>query len=307
VNDSWRRNHLIRDGFYRAIYSAMQQRPEVILCGEGAHMKVHYDAPDIERNFADRVLTLPISEDGNTNFAVGLALGGMVPIVDIITADFMLRSFDSICNTAAKLEHVSGAKTIVIKGEFLTGGPTTGQRVETMFCHTPGLRVGVPSTPKDAETMMLEALKHPGVTVLFEEREIQDTDLEQSIAGDARGVSATVVSYGRAVHWLRTWLQDVDIVDLRWLWPLEMRRIRASVSRTNGVLVVEPGPVDMGIGAEIVARLAKEFPDVHLERLGMPRVVLPVAAKRHAELMPDRVDIRKIIHHMKKGYEGPID
>jgi pyruvate/2-oxoglutarate/acetoin dehydrogenase E1 component len=272
-------------------------------------MKVHYDAPDIERNFADRVLTLPISEDGNTNFAVGLALGGMVPVVDIITADFMLRSFDSICNTAAKLEHVSEAKTMVIKGEFLTGGPTTGQRVEPLFCRVPGLNVGVPSTPEDAEAMMLEALQHRGVTILFEEREIPDEELRPidvhwthlpgycGLGARLRNEnfdSLTVVSYGRTLHMLRQARFPCELIDLRWLEPLDIDLILASVSRTSRLLLVEPGSTHMGIGAEIVARMTHAVPGLRALRIGAERVPIPVANANHARLLPTIEQIREL-------------
>jgi len=100
---TWARNRLIRDGIYRAIHEQMRTDPSIYVLGEGAHMKVHYDAPYIEKDFRDRIITLPISEDGNTNFAVGTSLVGVKPIVDVISSDFLFRTMDSICNTAAKL------------------------------------------------------------------------------------------------------------------------------------------------------------------------------------------------------------
>ena len=126
------RSHLLRDASYQAVYDVMVTDPAVHLFGEGAEVKVHYDAPAIERDFPGRVHTLPISEDGNVNFAVGASLVGIKAIVDIISADFLYRAMDSIANTAAKLNFVMGPgrepSTIVIRAEFLLGGPTTGQR-----------------------------------------------------------------------------------------------------------------------------------------------------------------------------------
>src|ERR1700726_1709162 len=107
-NAVWFRNRLIRDGICRAIYEEMKKDSSVYLLGEGAHMKVHFDAPDIEAEFPNRIVTLPISEDGNTNFGVGAALMGVKPIVDVITSDFLFRTMDSICNTAAKINFVGG-------------------------------------------------------------------------------------------------------------------------------------------------------------------------------------------------------
>ena len=128
----FQRNRFIRDGISRAIYETMRKDPSVFLFGEGAWVKMKYDAPQILEEFSDRIVTLPISEDANSNFAVGASLLGIKPIVDVITSDFLYRTFDAIANTAAKLNFVAPQgetpKTIVIRSEFLLGGPTTGQR-----------------------------------------------------------------------------------------------------------------------------------------------------------------------------------
>ena len=171
------RNRLLRDASLQAVYDAMAADPSVHLFGEGAHIKVHYDAPKIEADFLPRVHTLPICEDGNTNYAAGAALAGVKPIVDIISSDFLYRAMDSICNTSAKLNFVRHGQppvTMVIRAEFLTGGPTTGQRPEALFAHIPGLRVVIPSTPHDAYGLMRTALATPGVTIYFEDRMIDD-------------------------------------------------------------------------------------------------------------------------------------
>lgn len=245
--DPWFRNRLIRDGIYRALHEEMTARSEIVILGEGSHMKIHFDSPAIEKDFPDRVLTMPISEDGNTNFAVGLALRGVVPVVDVISSDFLFRTMDSICNTAAKVNYVHDPpKTVIIRAEFLTGGPTTGQRIEEMFCHVPGLRVGVPSSPIGAYEMMAFALQHKGVTILFEDRMIEDATtpkgarLEEQLAGlpafartvgegawtHAKKASAkvAVASYGllyRRCHTLFAEDPRVELVDLRWLAPLD--------------------------------------------------------------------------------------
>lgn len=173
------RNHLIRDALGQALYDAMGQDESIHLFGEGAQVKVHYDAPQIEADFSGRVHTMPICEDGSTNFAVGTSLMGVKPVVDVIGADFLYRTMDSICNTAAKLNFArpdQEPRTIVIRAEFLTGGPTTGQRPEALFTHIPGLRVVVPSRPRDAYGLMRGALAEPGVTLFFEDRMIEDDD-----------------------------------------------------------------------------------------------------------------------------------
>ncbi|TAK10570.1 MAG: hypothetical protein EPO32_14655 [Anaerolineae bacterium] len=178
--NNWHRNHLIRDAICRAIHEAMTARPEVYLLGEGAHMKVHFDAPAIERDFPGRVITLPISEDGNNNFAVGMAIAGLVPIVDVISSDFLFRCMDSIANTMCKQERVSSAKTIVVRSEFFGSGPTSGQRVEDIFRQVPGLRVLIPQSPAVAYWNMRDALERKGITLLFEDRELPDSSFGEA-------------------------------------------------------------------------------------------------------------------------------
>lgn len=174
------RNHLIRDAICKAIHEAMTDRPEIYCLGEGAYMKMHYDAPAIERDFSDRVLTMPISEDGNGNFAVGMAIAGLVPIVDAISSDFLFRCMDSIANTMCKQARVAEPRTIVIRSEFFGNGPTSGQRVENIFRHVPGLQVVIPSDPGEAYELMHEALAEKAITLFFEDRMLPDSSFGEA-------------------------------------------------------------------------------------------------------------------------------
>lgn len=304
------RNHVLRDAIGKALYDAMGRDPSIHLFGEGAQVKVHYDAPEIERRFGERVHTLPISEDGNTGFAVGTSLLGVKPVVDVITADFLYRTFDSICNTAAKLNFVSGREhTIVVRAEFLTGGPTTGQRPEALFTHIPGLRVAVPSTPRDAYGLMRSALETPGVTLLFEDRMIADDEWpavaslsEPVLFGTMRQCTpvtcgdVVVLTYGlmrqRAEQVIKTNGFNVGLHDLRTLYPLDMGNILDLARRCGRVLIIEPDVTYAGVGAEIVAQLAEALPGVRLRRLGGARTLIPASPALHAMTMPTEKEIR---------------
>jgi pyruvate/2-oxoglutarate/acetoin dehydrogenase E1 component len=305
--DPWYRNHLIRDAIYRAIEEKMRVDPSIYILGEGAEMKVHYDAPTIERDFPGRVLTLPISEDANTNFAMGLALAGCKPIVNIITADFMFRSMDSICNTVAKTAYCDKPRTIVIQAEFMAGGPTTGQRPEALFARIPGLNVVVPSNPWDAFSLMMTALERPEATVFFEDRMIEDATGHYapgppsgswSIPFGSAGLyysggRVTIVSYGltlRQLHTLEPRARErslsYELIDIRTLYPLDMVTILRSVERTGKLLVVEPDVRFGGIGAEIVAQVVAQGRPVVTERLGAPRATLPACRELHHRYLP---------------------
>jgi len=312
------RNHALRDAIGKAIHDQMALDQSIHLFGEGAQVKVHYDAPDIERDFAGRVHTLPISEDGNTGFAVGASLLGVKLVVDIITADFLYRAMDSICNTAAKQNFLREDKsTIVIRSEFLVGGPTTGQRPEALFTHIPGLRVVVPSTPRDAYGLMLTALRTPGVTLFFEDRMIaddgfwteEDRRLEDALPFGVplvrqiglRG-SCTILTYGimrqTVEDILRAWKWNGDpyvepnlgagLVDLRSIYPIGWDFIKFDVERTGRLLIIEPDVIYGGVGAEIVATIAEDMPHVRVKRLGAPRATIPASKSLHDRMLPTR-------------------
>jgi pyruvate/2-oxoglutarate/acetoin dehydrogenase E1 component len=307
------RNHLIRDGILRAIYARMKADTRVVLMGEGAHVKQWYDCRALHDEFPERILTLPISEDSNANFALGCAIAGMVPVVDVITADFGFRCFDAICNTLAKHETVDRPRTIVVRMEHLTGGPTTGQRWESMFARVPGLSVCVPSNPSDARRLMETALTHPGVTLFFEDREIPDENTPEEKTGGMmcmpqpfgkawlhRGERLTVVSYGLC---LRRIVDDermrvFDLIDLRTLYPLDMPTILESTCRTGRLLVVEPAIRFGGIGAEIIAQVATREPGIRCQRLGAERATIPTAREHHEGLYPSAAQVLAVAERM---------
>ncbi len=332
----FQRNHLIRDAIGQALYDGMALDSAIHLFGEGAHVKVHYDAPKIEADFLDRVHTLPISEDGNTNFAVGTSLLGIKPVVDVIVADFLYRTMDSIANTAAKLNFTrpnEDPKTIVIRAEFLTGGPTTGQRPESLFTHIPGLRVVVPSTPRDAYGLMRTALTTPGVTLFFEDRMIQDGEFTEdemkylgprpfgmanrSMKGERGNV--TVLTYGlmhqvvkRALASHRIQTYDVghkdfklqcDVIDLVSLYPIHWQYITKMLERTGKLLIVEPDVTYGGIGAEIAAYFQERRSHVKVRRLGAPRTTIPASMALHTQMLPTEEQIVAAIRNFDNfGY-----
>jgi len=322
--DPWFRNRLIRDASYRAIYDRMKVDPSIYIMGEGCHMKIHFDAPQIEKEFPDRFITLPISEDANTNFAVGMSLAGVKPIVDVITADFLYRTMDSICNTVAKSNFVSEPKTIIIRSEFLTAGPTTGQRPENLFTHIPGLNVVIPSNPYDAAGLTYTALQEKAATLFFEDRMIEDkttspTDMiddsshpsiplgKASIRRSSLRSSVTVVSYALTLRMLQILFEDenvdYDLIDLRSIYPVDYELIAESVIKTGALLIVEPDITYSGVGAEIAAEIS-EMCFRHLrhpvKRLGAPRVTIPASRKLHEYMLPSEEKVLEVAKELSK-------
>lgn len=325
--DPWFRNGLIRNAIGQALYEEMQKDPLIHLFGEGCDRKVHYDAPLIERDFSDRVHTLPISEDGNNGFALGAALLGVKPVVDIITADFIYRAMDSLANSLAKLNFVQAKgespKTVLVRAEYLTAGPTTSARPEAMLCHVPGLNVAVPSTPRDAYGMTRTALHTPGVTLLFEDRTIKDALLKgrpddcgpleeavpfgkvvlRSAHSEAR---LTIVTYGLMRQVVEEALKGVedtplDLIDLRWVYPIDWEVLEASARKTDRVLIVEPDIQYGGVGAEIAAHLAEKVAPTVIRRVGAVRGTLPAAMSLHPSYMPTQERVLSAIQAMSAG------
>lgn len=308
------RNHLLRDALGKAVYDSMKEDQAIHLFGEGCEVKMHYDAPFILKAFPERVHTMPISEDGNLNFAVGTALMGVKPVVDVIAGDFLFRCLDSLCNTAAKLDFVTGKDhTVVVRAEFLLGGPTTGQRPEAILTHVPGINVVLPSTPHEAYGLMRTALRTPGVTVVLEDRMVEDEDLwekEDLSYGDPipfgkaeirrgglRG-GPLVLTYGYLRQRVEAALADhptARIVDLRSLYPLDWGLLEWCMSRHQDVLIVEPDVVYGGIGAEIVAHLSERFLGTRFKRLGMPRETIPASPALQGRFTPDEEAIRNAL------------
>ena len=329
------RNHLIRDSIGWALHAAMTEDASIHLFGEGCQVKVHYDHPEIERDFSSRCHTMPIAEDAIVNFAVGSALMGVKPVVDIISSDFLYRAMDAICNTAAKANFARPDLpiTMVIRAEFLTGGPTTGQRNEALFTHIPGLNVVVPSTPRDAYGLMLTALNTPEVTLFLEDREIEDDgyfmseDLEVGATvplgkglvrdmGPRGGVA--VLTYGvmrqrveEAVHEAQYQFYtsahdrfdpdsvDCSVIDLRTLYPLDWDLIRKAADRTGALLIVEPDVAYAGVGAEIAAWAGENR--VRVQRLGAPKVTVPAAKALQGDILPSKEAIIAAIRNMRNA------
>lgn len=320
--DPWFRNRLIRDASYHAVYDRMKVDPSIYIMGEGSHMKIHFDAPQIEKEFPDRIITLPISEDANTNFAVGMALAGAKPIVDVITADFLYRTMDSICNTVAKTNFVADARTIVIRSEFMIGGPTTGQRPESLFTHIPGLNVVVPSNPFDARELMDTVLQTQGATLFFEDRMIEDKttfpqDMDSHRYLDViplgkgkirrKGRELTIVSYALTLRMLDLLLEkenlDYELIDLRSIYPVDYDLIVESVKRTGRLLIVEPDVSYAGVGAEIASQINERCFDylAHpVTRLGAPRTTIPASRSLHDFMLPSEKRVLEVAEELSK-------
>ena len=236
----------------------------------------------------------------------------MRPIVEIMWGDFMLVALDSIINQAANVRYLTrgqfGAPMVVRTQQGATPGSCAqhSQCLEALLAHIPGLKVGLPSTPQDAYSMLRAAAQDPDPCILFEARALYQTPgtvtlggaIESACGAKMRreGKDLVIVSWGATVHdalsaarSLSERGHDVGVLDLRWLSPLDDDAIAAAVVSCGRVLVVHEANQTMGFGAEVAARIAERH-GPHLKspvrRLGTPDTRIPASPVLQTALLP---------------------
>lgn len=303
-----------------ALKRELAERDEVLVYGEDVgHAGGIFGATRyLQRDFgAKRVFDTPIAEAAILGSAVGLALEGKRPVVEIMWADFLLVALDQIINQAANIRYLTrGSRTapIVVRvQQGATPGSTAqhSQSLEAMLAHVPGLRVGLPSTPDDAYHMLRAALHGEDPAVIIESRalyqrpgEIWPDAPRQSMAGAAlrrRGTSLTLLGWGAVMPAVEAAAErlgqdgiDVSVLDLRWLSPVDWETLCATVTATGGrVVVVHEANLTGGFGAEIIAGLAERLGPSALafRRVATPDVRMPASPVLQAALLPDATKI----------------
>ena len=271
----------------------------------------------LEKFGAGRVLQTPISEAGFVGLAIGAALLGRRPVVEIMFSDFILLALDQLVNQAAKFHYVYGERArvpLVVRtpgGAGRAYGPTHSQAVEAYFAHTPGIKVVAPSTPYDAKGLLLASIRDPNPVIFIENRllypqrgEVPEEPCEVPL-GEATvvrpGNDLTIVAYSRMVHEglaAAETLSDegisVDVIDLRTLAPMDFETVKASIEKTGRAILLEEGPRSCGIMAELAARIVEEvfdYLDAPVRRLTMPDIPVPCSPVLEQAAIPNRDDI----------------
>jgi pyruvate dehydrogenase E1 component beta subunit len=229
---------------------------------------------------AERVRDTPISEAAIMGAAVGAAIAGMRPVVEMMYLEF-LAYIDALVNLAAKLHLMSGGQIcvpLVLRGPLGAKGGNGAQHtqnLEAWFVHTPGLRVAMPSTPGDAKGLLKTAIRDDNPVVFVEEKTIYFTQGEvpddeytipfgqAEVKREGRDVTlvATGITVRRALQAARQLAKegiDVEVIDPRTLVPLDMGTIARSVRKTGRAVVAHQAPITGGVGAEISARIQEE-------------------------------------------------
>ena len=255
-----------------------------------------------------RVRNTPICESAIVGAALGLSLKGHKAMVEMQFADFVTCGFNQIINNLAKVHWRWGAKADVVvrmpTGAGTGAGPFHSQSNEAWFFHTPGLKVVYPSTPEDAKGLLLAAFEDPNPVMFFEHKALYrsltgsvPTDYYTVEIGKARtvreGSRATIITYGLGVRWATELVEklqeDVEIIDLRTLLPLDYDAIRATVSKTNRVLILHEDTLIGGIGGEISAWINEHLfaqLDAPVMRVASLDTPIPFAAALEKNFLP---------------------
>jgi len=299
-----------REALRQGIREALQTDEKVFLMGEdvGRYGGAFAVSKGLLQEFgADRIMDVPLSESGFVGAGIGAALGGMRPIVEIMTVNFSLLAFDQIANNAATLLHMSGGQLnvpVVIRMSCGIGRQLAAQHShswEPLFAHIPGLKVLSAGTHEDARLMVLAALKSPDPVILFEytamlniEGEIPtDTVSVDSIHAKVRraGNDISILTYGAGVYKAMAAAEelaksgvDAEVVDLRVLRPLDEKTILASVSKTHRALIVEEAWQSVSISSEVSARITEKcFYELDAPVTRLCGIEVPIPYPKHLE------------------------
>ena len=304
------------------LHEAMARDQRVLVLGEDVGKKggVFGTTSGLFAAFgAERVIDTPLAESGIVGTAIGAAVNGLLPVVEIQFADFIFPAMNQIVSEAARLRYRSNGEwgcPIVIRAPFgagVHGALYHSQSVEAFFAHVPGLKVVVPSTPADAKGLLAAAIADPDPVLFFEHKaayrsvrgEVPDGDHRVPI-GPARmaraGRRLSVFTYGLMTHRVLEAAAavegdgiDVEVVDLRTLRPLDRESILASVRKTSKALIVSEDNLTGGIGGEVAALIAQEAfesLDGPVTRLGGPEIpAAPYAPPLEAAFLIDAARI----------------
>ncbi|MCG6897409.1 MAG: alpha-ketoacid dehydrogenase subunit beta [Thiocapsa sp.] len=273
-----------REAVREAIRDALRRDPRVFLMGEdvGRYGGCYAVTKGLYDEFGpERIRDTPLSESGFTGAGIGAAMGGMRPIVEIMTVNFSLLALDQIVNNAATIRHMSGGQLnvpVVIRMACGAGRQLAAQHshsLEAWYAHIPGIKVVAPATLEDARGMLWTALEDPDPVVIFEHVMLYNRTAQ--LASDAGPVSIegaavrraggdlTLITYGGSLYKTLEAAEALagegiaaEVIDLRSLRPLDDATIMASVARTHRALIVDEGWRSGSLAAEISARIMEQ-------------------------------------------------
>src|SRR6516165_4236042 len=299
-----------RDAVREAIREALLADPSVFLMGEdiGRYGGSYACTKGLLEEFGpERIRDTPLSELAFVGAGIGAALGGMRPIVEVMTVNFSLLALDQIVNNAATIRHMSGGQfsiPLVIRMATGAGRQLAAQHAHSLegwYAHIPGIRIIAPATLEDARGMLWTALQDPDPVLLFEHQTLYN--MEGTLADDAgpvdldraavrrAGTDVTLITYGgtlyktiQAASTLAEEGVDAEVIDLRTLRPLDMTTILESIKKTHHAVIVDEGWKSGSLSAEIMARIVEEaFYDLDAPLARVCTAEVPIPYPKHLE------------------------
>ncbi|HUZ46538.1 MAG TPA: pyruvate dehydrogenase complex E1 component subunit beta [Terriglobia bacterium] len=316
-----------REALNQAMREEMQRDENVFLMGEevGAYNGAYKVTKGLLSEFgAKRVLDTPITELGFTGLGVGAAMAGLRPIVEVMTFNFSLLAIDQIVNSAAKMLYMSGGQCgvpLVVRGPGGAGHQLAAQHsqaLESWFCHVPGLKVVMPSTPADAKGLLKSSIRDNSPVIFIESEllyglkgEVPEGEytIPLGVAEVKRpGKDVTLIAHSKMVHVALEAAQelegegiDAEVIDPRTLRPLDTDTILQSVKKTNRVVVVEEGWYYCGVGSQIVDTIqhqAFDYLDAPVLRVTGADVPMPYSKPLEHLCAPDKARVIDAVHRV---------
>jgi pyruvate/2-oxoglutarate/acetoin dehydrogenase E1 component len=269
----------------------------------------------VEEFGADRCLDTPLAENSIVGVSVGAAIEGFKPVAEMQFADFISCGFDQMVNVAAKMHYRQGISVPMVmrlpSGGGFSGGPYHSQNPEAWFVQAPGLKIVAPATAEDAKGLLISAIRDPNPVCYMEHKGLYRhvkgdvPEGEHSVPiGEARvardGDEMTVIAYGSAVLLAERAAdeldEDIEILDLRTLAPLDRDAILASARKTGKVLVAHEATQSCGVGAEVSAVISQhafEDLDAPVRRLTTPDVPIPFSPTLEQAVLPQLDDMKE--------------
>ncbi|WP_396911012.1 thiamine pyrophosphate-dependent enzyme [Mycolicibacterium sp.] len=304
-----------------ALRTEMDNRPEVAIWGEdvGHAGGIFGVTRGLQKDYGDtRIFDTPIAESAILGAAVGAAMEGMRPVVEIMWADFLFVALDQIINQAANVRYINrsrlSAPLVVRMQQGVTPGSCAqhSQSIEAILAHIPGIKVGLPVTAQDAYDMTRAAIADPDPTILIENRNLYQVTGPVTAGGAVQaaagarthrdGADLAIITWGAMLQEAITAADELaaagiraSVLDLRWLRPLDDAAI-ADVVRTSGgrVIVVHEANLTGGFGAEIAAHITERHFDTlatPVTRIGLDDLRVPSAPALQAAVLPRATDI----------------
>jgi pyruvate dehydrogenase E1 component beta subunit len=311
-----------RDALREAIREEMLRDEHVFLMGEdiAGYGGTYAVSKGLFEEFGEkRVRDTPLAEEVITGAAIGAALNGLRPILEIMTINFSLLASDMIINNAAKFRYMFGGQPaipLVIRmpgGGGAQRGAQHSQMLETLYAHIPGLKVVMPATPYDAKGMLKAAVRDPDPVIFIEHEllynvkgEVPDEGVEYTIPLDRgevkrEGRHITIVSFSRMFHLAMQAAEDLaregieaEVIDLRSIRPLDIDLLVDSVKKTNRVVIAEEGWKYYGTGqglAAMIYEFAFDYLDAPIQHVTGADVPMPYSKPLERAALPNKGDI----------------